>query len=305
MYQIVDIKTIVDFFSPLELSVVAAVLAAAALSRAYAPLTVEHADRWTGARGVDLTEENWPAIRRYLQRARIFRTWGAIGGLVVPTLIGPMFGGAWQVAGVGTHAVNPAELGLVFFGYLGGAVCAELTVSRPLGGPTRSAALLSRELADYLPRELVWLQRGLAAAGVLGVASLPFLLQDPGSFTPSVGSVLGFASVIGMVAVGLERLQLWIVRRPQPYVNDSSLAADDAIRAQSVHSLAGAGIAFLLFMCSLAAFTIVFADAPMHQLVWAPGLIAFLLALAVCQYYGDRAWRVQRARRAAPPTTPA
>ena len=41
-----------------------------------------------------------------------------------------------------------------------------------------------------------------------------------------------------------------MVRRPQPFTSPSLVAADDAIRAQSVHAIAGAGLALLLVALS-------------------------------------------------------
>jgi hypothetical protein len=107
--------------------------------------------------------------------------------------------------------------------------------------------------------------------------------------------MLGFVAMIAALAFGLERLERWIVRRPQPYVSKALLAADDAIRAQSVHSLAGAGIAFLLFSLSLV--TVVFASSDVEALrstMWLPAVVTMLLALVACQYYGERAWQVRR-----------
>ncbi len=78
-------------------------------------------------------------------------------------------------------------------------------------------------------------------------------------------------------------------------MSESVLAADDAIRAQSVHSLAGAGIAFLLFACSLVAFVLASSDVEvLRRTMWAPGIVGLLLAVVACQHYGERGWRVRR-----------
>jgi hypothetical protein len=238
-------------------------------------------------------------VVRYLRRARVLRTWGAIAGLLAPTFARLALGDPVHVAGIGTHDMSPGELGLVFVGYLLGAVCAEISVSRPLHPSRRSAALLPRELTDYLPRGLVWTQRGLAAVCVLGAIAMRLVPYGPSAATPGLGSMLGFAALVVAFAAALERLELWIVRRPQPFVSEPLLAADDAIRAQSVHSLAGAGVALLLFGCSLVAFVLASSDLVLlRRTMWAPGIVALLFALVACQHYGDRAWRVRRAARA-------
>jgi hypothetical protein len=295
-----------DRVSLLELSVVLAVLVGAALARAYAPFGDEPLRRWAEAHGLELTAENRPVVEGYLRRARIFRTWGAIAGLVAPTVIRAALGEPLHVAGVGADGMSPGELGLVFVGYLAGAVCAEVAVSRPFDPARRSAALLPRELTDYLPRRLLWLQRGLAAAFVLGTAALPLVPYGPSSATPTWGAVAVVAAIVVAAAAGLERLELWVVRRAQPFVSEPLLAADDAIRAQSVHSLAGAGVAFLCFACSLVAFMLASSDvAVLRQTMWLPGIVALLGAVTACQYCGDRAWRVRRQGREPASTTPA
>ncbi len=279
----------------LEVSVIVAVLAIAALSRAHQPVGDEPAGRWAEAHGLELTPENRPLVVGYLRHARLLRTWGAVAGLLAPTVVRLALGEPVHVAGIGTYDKSPGELGLVFVGYLVGAVGAELSVVRPLHSARRSAALLPRELGDYLPRRLVWTQRGLAAVFVLGLVALPLLPYGTSTAVPSWPSVLAFAAVIGGFAAALERLERWIVRRPQPFVSEPLLAADDAIRAQSVHSLAGAGVAFLLFGCSLVAFALTWSDVTvLRRTMWVPAVVLLLLALTACQYYGDRAWRVRR-----------
>ena len=137
-----------------------------------------------------------------------------------------------------------------FIGYLVGAVCAEVSLARPLGAARRSASLVPRELGDYLPRRMLTLQRGLAIAVVPGVLVLGLVPYDARASQPGwLGLVTG-AAAFAAFGVGLEALERWLVRRPQPFTGVSLVAADDAIRAQSVHSLAGSGLALLLVVWS-------------------------------------------------------
>jgi len=296
----------VDLVTPLELAVVLAVLVGAALVRAYTPLGEEPLQCWAEAHGLELTPENRPVVEGYLRRARILRTWGAIAGLVAPTVVRPLLGEPVHVAGIGAYGSSPGELGFVFVGYLVGAVCAEVAVSRPFDPTRRSAALVPRELTDYLPRRVVRLQRGLAGACVLGAAALPLVPYGPNAVeTAWAGVAVVIAIVIG-AAAGLERLERWVVQRAQPFVSEPLLAADDAIRAQSLHSLAGAGIAFLSFVCSLIAIALAMSDVPvLPETMWVAAIVALLFAITACQYYGDKAWRVRRHERKAAPTNPA
>ncbi len=145
--------------SVLELSIVVAVLCVAALARAYAPVGHVAVAEWARAHGLELTRENLPLVVRYLRRARRLRTWGVVVGLLTPTVVRLALGEPVHVAGVGENGSAPGELGAAFVGYLAGAVCAEVSVARPFGAARRSAALLPRELGDYLPRAVVWTQR--------------------------------------------------------------------------------------------------------------------------------------------------
>jgi hypothetical protein len=217
----------------LEVAVIVTIVAAAALVLAYRPVGEADVRQWAKARGLELTGENRPMVARYLRRARLLRTWGAIAGLLSPTVLRALLGEPVHVAGVGANGMAPGELGLVFVGYLVGAVAAEVSTARPFDPARRSAALLPRELTDYLPRGVVQAQRGLAA--------------------------------------------------------------DDAIRAHSVHSLAGAGLAFLLFALGLVTAVLAASDLELlRRTMWLPTIVLVVLAVVVFRYYGERAWQVRR-----------
>ena len=289
-----------DVVSPLELLIVVGALVGAALVRAYGPVDEDEIERWALAHGVDVDDETRPVVERYLRRSRVCRAWGAIAGLLAPTVIRPLLGQPVHVAGIGAYEATPGELGLVFVGYLVGALWAELSVPRSFTS-ARRAALLPRELDDYLPRRLLWLQRVLAAGCVLSLMVLP-LVDPPGTAVemPSWGAVAGLSGVIVVFAAALERLEWWIVRRAQPFVSEPLLVADDAIRAQSIHAVAGGGIAFLLFACGLAAYGLLATSSLdlLHNTFWVPGAFA-LVAYAACRHYGERGWRVRRRARGA------
>jgi hypothetical protein len=296
MYQIVDT---IDAVSPFELTVVASLLVAAALGRAYGPISEEDVERWERAHGVEVDDEIRPVVERYLRRSRVCRAWGAIAGLLAPTVIRPLLGEPVHVAGIGPEGAAPGELGLVFVGYVAGALWAELSAARP-SAPARRAALLPRDLADYLPRRLVWLQRILAAGCALSLMALPLVDPGPNVEMPTWAAVTTMSAVIVLFAAGVERLELWIVRRAQPFVSEPLLAADDAIRAQSIHAVAGGGVAFLFFAFGLAVYSLLATSSPdlTRNTLLVPGAVA-LVAYAACRHYGDRAWRVRRQRRGA------
>ena len=265
---------------------VVGVIAGTALVRAYAGLD-EDLRRWARAHSLLVTAENRPMVHWYLRNARVLRTCGALAGFLLPYLAAVAFGSP------GAGAVH---LVWVFVGYLLGALYAELSLVRPLPAGRRAATLVPRALEDYLPRELRITQRSLGA--VIAAASL-VLLAVPFASDSMLAPELWLVP-LGMIggpalAVGLERLQGWLVRRPQPFTDPDLLAADDAIRAQSVHSVSGSGIAIELVWLSAVCFSLAQSDVQfLRWTMWVPGLFGLSAALFACQYYGHRAWRVRR-----------
>ena len=263
------------------------VIAGTALIRAYAELDENFLQKWAKAHGLEITAENRPMVRWYLRNARVLRTLGALAGLFLPVLVAVALG--LPVEG---------DLVWVFVGYLLGALYAELSLVRPLPDGKRAASLVPRALTDYLPRELRVTQRTLGVvvtAGFVALAAVPF--DPPGSIQmrPDLWVfVIGSASGLGL-AVGLERLQGWLVRRPQPFTAPTLIAADDAIRSQSVHSLSGSGIAIEFLLLSVVCFGLAQSDVQiLRWTLWVPGFFGMGAALFACQYYGHRAWRVHR-----------
>ena len=139
-------------------------------------------------------------------------------------------------------------------------------------------------------------QRALGIAVVLGVLALGLVPYDPQEAAEPgwLGLITG-AAAFAAFALGLEALERWLVRRPQPFTSPSLVAADDAIRAQSLHSLAGSGLALLLVACSGIFVALAASDlAVLRWTMWLPALVALLLSIGACQEIGRRAWRVRR-----------
>ena len=253
---------------------------------------------WARARGLELTPETRPVVARYLASARRMRTLGAVAGAVLPSLVDLVLNGRVQVLGFGAdgnHAPYQGPISILL-GYLAGALWAEVSLARPLGADRRSASLVPRELHDYLPRRLLHAQRALGAAAVLGMVLVGVVPFDATRATePGWVPVAAGADVLVAFTVGLEQLERWLVRRAQPFTSPALVAADDAIRAQSVHSLAGSGIALLLFVCSGLALALTQADIDALRLtLWFPAAVAFGLGLRTCGDVAGRAWRVRR-----------
>jgi len=264
--------------------------------RAYREVDDGFVAEWAGAHGLALSPENRPMVSWYLRTARLLRTWGAIGGLLLPTFCALAWSDHLEILGADSGGgVNPGDAMWIFVGYLVGALYAELALVRPVDQARRSASLVPRRLDDYLARR-VWLAQrwlgGVVALGILVSLALPY---DERFTVPSWVATVTFAAFVAAFTAGLEGVQRWLVRRPQPFTDPSLMAADDAIRSQSVHSLAGAGVSLLLFMGGGVCVLLAASDlAVLRWTMWLPAVVATVLALVACQYVGHRAWRVRR-----------
>jgi hypothetical protein len=226
-------------------------------------------------------------VRWYLRNARVLRTWGALGGVFLPPLVALFLGADRASAGFGPV--------WIFVGYLVGALYAEVSLVRPVPAGPRRASLVPRELGDYLPPRILRLQRGLAVAAVTGGIAALLVPYAEDQSPPSTVAMALLAALAAAFAVILERLQRWLVARPQPFSDPELVAADDAIRAQGVHSLAGSGLAVLLLLVSAVWVGLAMSEVQLLRwTIWLPAVFGPLLALYACMWFGHRAWRVRR-----------
>ena len=269
--------------------IVQIVVALAFLARAYSAVDDKLVGEWAQAHALRLTDENAPMVRWYLHTARVLRTWGVIGGIVLPDVITAAVGGR---SGVGQPV-------WVFIGYLIGALYAEVALVRRAPDGRRAATLHPRELSQYIPRRILIAQRVVPVLVVLGAITVFLVPYGHRSgwegFDRPVGiaiTAVFFALAFGL---GLERLERWIVERPQPFTEPSLVAADDAIRSQSVHSLGGSGVAGLLVAFSVVAGALSMCDVTALRWTMFPfAIFGFFASIVVCQYFSYRAWRVRR-----------
>jgi hypothetical protein len=264
-------------------------IVAIVLNRAYTDVDERFVDEWADAHGLALSPKNKAMVHWYLRTARILRAWGVLAGLILPALVDAAFG---------LDAFGQTQPFFAFVGYLVGALYAELALVRRADGDRRVAALVPREVDDYLPRRLVVAQRAVAAAAVAGTTVLmvvPFEDVTGGS-PPSRAGIAVVGLLAAALGVGLERVERWLVQRPQPFSDAELVVADDAIRSQAVHSVAGSGLAMLLLLLGTTFAAFLVADVQVLQwTMWLPALACLVGSIQVCLYYGHRAWRVRRA----------
>jgi uncharacterized integral membrane protein len=261
-----------------------AVICAVFLTRAYAEIDDRFVAEWAQAHGLTLTARNRPTVRWYLLNARVLRTLGVLAGLFLAPL---------AYSALGLKIDNGGWL-WAFVGYLVGALYAELALTRP-PAKDRTASLVPRELTDYLPRKLIWAQRTLGALPPMLCGVALAVDYRPPQQAPPRASVIVVALAAPLGAFALEAVERWLLQRPQPLAHPELLAADDAIRSQSVHSISGSGLAILLLLFALPCAALASSDIQLLRwTMWVPAIVASIGSFVSCLYYGHRAWRVQR-----------
>ena len=126
-------------------------------------------------------------------------------------------------------------------------------------------------------------------------------MSYPGSTSaPSLPAVVAFAAGVLAFGAGVEAAERWLVRRPQPFTSPPLVAADDAIRAQSIRAVAGATLSLLLLLCCGVSLGLQASDvAILRSVMIVPAVACLIASLVVIQDAGEGRWRVRRAVRAA------
>lgn len=235
-------------------------------------------ETFAAAHGFRLTAINRPVVVSYLNRSLRFRLVGAVLGVLIP---------------FGTEIPGIEMVG----GYLFGALAAELTHARLQRSAQAAASLSPRVLGDYLTPGILRAMRATAAAGV-ALMPLFFVLPQRPSLAQGLPGYLFLAGALVIAAeIAVELMLRLIVRRPQPAEEPDLVAADDAIRAASIHASAGAGLAVMLLLAAVELWLFGLGT-DVQMLRWGLPVLAagsILSAFAVWARYGhDTDWRVKR-----------
>jgi hypothetical protein len=240
---------------------------------------------WASWFNLGLTPENKSAVRRYLQLSRRCRTAGGLVGFLAPTIYFQVVTPGHQPDDVGGWVVM-----LMLVGYLLGALIAEVVIDPPWRRSENAVAVPVR-LGDHLPTYAVVLQRGLGISSVLLVGLYALLEPDARiSGLPDVAQVAGFGFAAVCIAVVIEACQRRIIARPRSVTGEVGVGTDNAIRASSLHVIAGGGIALLgniagpMFILSLVA--VAAESGPTAWLAFVAFGIVFLASMYFWLYFG-------------------
>lgn len=238
---------------------------------------------WAHERGLEIDSTNRAMVAWYLRTSRTLRLLGVLAGWLLAPL---------TALALGDEGLGAGYLWLaVVAGYLGGVAYAEVALRRPAGV---RASMRRRELGDYLSPWARRAQRRTAMfAGVCALAAVVVPMRSPSLV--SEATRLAILVAVPVVWAGVEALQRWLVRRPQPVVATSLLRADEAIRRQSVHSIAGAGMGLQWLLAGSAMWVLAGSDVQiLRWTMWIPGTLSWGIALGACTYYDSGVWQRRR-----------
>jgi hypothetical protein len=272
------------------------VIAAAVASRGFR-VDEDYMAIWANWFNLRLTQGNRRAVRRYLQWTRRCRTAGGLAGFLAPTIYFEVVNPGRRPDDVGGWAMT-----LMLVGYLLGALISEIVIGPPRRG-SKQAVTTPVQLGDCLPTYAVLLQRGLAIASVL-LAGLYALLELDARISglPSVAQVTGLGVAAVCITVVVEAFQRRIVARPRPVTTQVDVAAYEAMRASSVHVVAGGLIALLLGIAGpmfiLSVVSITTESGPPIWLAFVAFGLVFLTSIYFWLYFGKPAgFGVRRSER--------
>ncbi len=245
--------------------------------------------RWAGSHGVAVTSRNRPLVVWWVQLSATLRVVGGVSGMVLGTLFDRAFALSTSV-GIGFWV-------WIVLGWVAGGTWAWEAVTRAGSHPSGTASLVPRGVDDYVPAPLRWAPFGAAAIAGIIAASGGWLapVTDPQGF--AVGSaadrwLLAAGSVL--LALVARLLVRWIVARRQTTTDPEVVAVDDAIRATTVHLVAGGATAAILLLAAKASELVLQPrQLPYGVRGWLP-LVLVLGAWMSSRYLANRPWRVRR-----------
>jgi hypothetical protein len=188
----------------------------------------------------------------YLVRSMRWRRWGAFVGLVAGIVVAAIRTKTvvQRVVSVGsdggvitsTSSRTEATVGwllLAVAGFFVGALVAEVRGGATATGPRRSALLAPRQLSDFVDERLLRPVYLIAVAAV-GIFALTVVR---GGLSSLRGKTVAFAAAAIAVALVIDSVSRWLVRRPCPVLAPDLANAMDAVRISALRRVARIGLA--------------------------------------------------------------
>jgi hypothetical protein len=277
-------------------ALVVGVLAVAVIVRALTlwPLAeIRRADVETFAAAHDLTitQANGRFVVGYLVRSLRWRRWGGVVGLAAGFAL-------TQLSSAGVVIVSTTWFFSAVAGYFVGTLAAEFRNDVPISNKPQqivTALLVARRRRDYLTPEAI-----ITGYGVVAVAIGALIAGQLWPHRAPRSSVLERALLVAAIVIVVVSVDVWtrrVVRRPLAAAAPDVTAAHHAVRANAVHRLAGAGVAFAAWLLSWLFLLSLGNDMQTRgsdQLVSGLGLIAFVLSIQSWRRLRRRPWVVRQ-----------
>lgn len=244
---------------------------------------------WARSHGVAITDRNRALVTWWVGLSGTLRVVGGVSGMV----LGSLFDDAFAV----NTSAGPGFWVWVIIGWVAGGLWAWEVVTRQTDDGTRSASLLPRSTADYVPPAGRWAPTVAASLTVAILAAAPLLgpVTDAQGFpTPSTAEHLLIGAGAVILAVAARLALVHVVSRRQPTTDPEQVAVDDAIRATTTHLVSGGLTAAILLLAVQAAQMVL---QPRHLPFGVRGWIPIVLlggAWLSSTYLANRPWKVHR-----------
>jgi hypothetical protein len=254
-----------------------------------APVSRARVERFARRQQLLITPDNGDRVIRYLAVTRRWRVAGIVGAVALGVI--------WiTVSSIGRRPdqfggeVNLLQL---FAGWFVGALIAEARLHRTPVDQRRHASLQPRDVSMYVPA-MSRLAVPVALAVSLAIGVLTLVLAALGRAPDGRLALIAQAAALAVAGL-VAAVGRHILTRPQPLLAPDQLAADDAIRSRSLHVLAGAGTALVLYAV-ISQLTAVASALPsaLAEVVAGAALVLVFAAPLLGWWIATRPWTVRR-----------
>jgi hypothetical protein len=248
-------------------------------------------ESFAAAHDLAITQANGRFVVGYLVRSLRWRRWGGVVGLVAGFV-------STQFTSAGLVIVSTTWFFSAVAGYFVGTLAAEFRNDVPISKEPQqvvTASLVARRRRDYLTPEAIITGYGVGAVAIgMLIAGELWPHRAPRS------GLLERALLVVAIVIVVVAVDVWtrrVVQRPLTVAAPDVTAAHHAVRANAVHRLAGAGVAFAAWLLSWLFLLSLGHDVQTRgsdQLVSGLGLIAFVLSIRSWRRLRRQPWVVRQ-----------